>query len=56
MTVYEVQYQKALLHETKSILFIIENYFVSGIYMGDEKQKFHGRQCSAPLPRMATEK
>jgi len=51
-----MQNKKTLLHETKSIIFIIEIYLASSVYMGDDKQKFHGRQCSAPLPRMATEK
>jgi len=55
MTVYEMQYQKTLLRGTESIIFIIENYLVSGVYVGVEKQKFLGRQCCLPLPRMATE-
>ena len=50
-----MQYQNTLLHETEPIIVVIENYLLSGVYMGVDKQKFLGRQCSAPLPRMATE-
>jgi hypothetical protein len=50
-----MQYQKTLLHETESIIFVIKNYSVSGVYMGVDKQKFLGWQCSAPLPRMGAE-
>jgi hypothetical protein len=47
-------YQKTLLHETESIIFVTENYLVSGVYMRVEKQRFLGRQCSGALSRMAT--
>jgi hypothetical protein len=44
-----------LLNETESIIFVTENYLVSGVYMGADKQKFLGRQCGVPLPRTVTE-
>jgi hypothetical protein len=55
MKMSEMQHQNTLLHETESIIFVIENYLVSGVYMGVDKQKFLGRQCRVPLPRTATE-